>query len=136
MSGGPPPGPAPRGRPYLTELLADVGEPSREERMRAVATADHLPSRIAGQLSRGEPDAGTGFRRGYPAGGTLGLGGCADRGLSRRAAALRTRARKGSPVDALLTAAGEPGGGTVLTGDLADLQALAGYASDVSIELL
>jgi hypothetical protein len=38
-------------------------------------------------------------------------------------------------VDALVTATAEPGG-TVLTGDLADLQALAGYAADVSIELI
>jgi hypothetical protein len=38
-------------------------------------------------------------------------------------------------VDALVTAAAEPGG-TVLTGDPADLRALAGYASDVTIEKL
>jgi len=55
--------------------------------------------------------------------------------LARRAAWLRTRARKGSAVDALVTATAEPGG-TVLTGDLADLQALAGHAADVSIELI
>ena len=53
--------------------------------------------------------------------------------LARRAAWLRVRARRGSAVDALVTAAAEPGG-TVLTGDLADLRALAGYASDVTIE--
>ncbi len=53
--------------------------------------------------------------------------------LARRAAWLRARARKGSAVDALVTAVAEPGG-TVLTGDLADLRALAGYASDVTIE--
>lgn len=53
--------------------------------------------------------------------------------LARRAAWLRTRARQGSAVDALVTAAAEPGG-TVLTGDVADLQALAAHASDVSIE--
>jgi hypothetical protein len=53
--------------------------------------------------------------------------------LARRAAWLRTRARRGSAVDALLTAVAEPGG-TVLTGDPADLQALAAYASGVTIE--
>ena len=53
--------------------------------------------------------------------------------LARRAAWLRGRARKGSAVDALVTAVAEPGG-TVLTGDLADLRALAAHASDVAIE--
>lgn len=53
--------------------------------------------------------------------------------LARRAAWLRTRARTGSAVDALVTAVAEPGG-TVLTGDLADLRALARHASDVAIE--
>jgi hypothetical protein len=46
---------------------------------------------------------------------------------------MRTRARRGSAVDALLVAVAEPGG-TVLTGDPADLQALAAYGSDVTIE--
>ena len=53
--------------------------------------------------------------------------------LARRAAWLRTRARAGSAVDALVTATAEPGG-TVLTGDLADLGALAAHASDVTVE--
>ena len=53
--------------------------------------------------------------------------------LARRAARLRTRARRGSAVDALLTAVAEPGG-TVLTGDPEDLRALAAYASGVTIE--
>jgi len=53
--------------------------------------------------------------------------------LARRAAWLRARARSGSAVDALVTAVAEPGG-TVLTGDLADLWALARHASDVAIE--
>ena len=53
--------------------------------------------------------------------------------LARRAAWLRTKARTGSAVDALVAAAAEPGG-TVLTGDLADLRALARHASDVIIE--
>jgi hypothetical protein len=53
--------------------------------------------------------------------------------LARRAAWLRARARSGSAVDALVTAVAEPGG-TVFTGDLADLRALARHASDVAIE--
>lgn len=53
--------------------------------------------------------------------------------LARRAAWLRAMARQGSAVDALVTAVAEPGG-TILTGDLADLRALAAHASDVTIE--
>ena len=55
--------------------------------------------------------------------------------LARRAAWLRARARTGSAVDALVTAVAEPAG-TVLTGDLADLRALARHASDVTIEVI
>jgi hypothetical protein len=55
--------------------------------------------------------------------------------LARRAAWLRGRARTGSAVDALVTATAEPGG-TVLTGDLGDLRALAAHASGVTIEPL
>src|SRR5262245_30845880 len=51
---------------------------------------------------------------------------------ARRAAALRTRARRGSAVDALLVALAEPGG-TVFTGDTRDLSALAAHAVDVTI---
>jgi len=54
---------------------------------------------------------------------------------ARRAAELRRRARTGSAVDALVVAIAEPGG-TVLTGDTADIQALAAYADDVSVELI
>lgn len=52
--------------------------------------------------------------------------------LARRAALLRTAARQGSAVDALVIAAAEPGG-TVLTSDPDDLRALAGYARAVRI---
>ena len=52
--------------------------------------------------------------------------------LARRAATLRRRARKGSAVDALVVASAEPGG-TVLTSDPRDLEALAAHADDVSI---
>ena len=55
--------------------------------------------------------------------------------LARRAAWLRARARAGSAVDALVTAVAEPGG-TVLTGDLTDLRALAQHASVVITEAI
>ena len=55
--------------------------------------------------------------------------------LAHRAAWLRSRARTGSAVDALVIAVAEPGG-TVLTGDLADLRALAEHASGVTIEAI
>lgn len=53
-------------------------------------------------------------------------------GLSRRAAALRYAARRGSAVDALVVAMAEPGG-SVLTGDPSDLRRLAGHATDVVV---
>jgi predicted nucleic acid-binding protein len=53
--------------------------------------------------------------------------------LARRAACLRRRARRGSVVDALVVAAAEPGG-TVLTTDPDDLEALAAHAHRVAIE--
>jgi len=52
--------------------------------------------------------------------------------LARRAASLRTKARKGSAVDALVVAFAEPGG-AVLTSDPDDLEALAAFAEDVRI---
>jgi hypothetical protein len=55
--------------------------------------------------------------------------------LARRAAFLRRRARRGSAVDALVVAIAEPGG-TVLTTDPADLEALAAHAHRVVIERL
>lgn len=53
--------------------------------------------------------------------------------LARRAALLRRLARRGSAVDALVVASAEPGG-TVLTSDPDDLEALAAHAADVLIE--
>jgi hypothetical protein len=53
--------------------------------------------------------------------------------LARRAAFLRRRARRGSAVDALVVAVAEPGG-TVLTSDPRDLEALASHAHRVKIE--
>ena len=55
--------------------------------------------------------------------------------LARRAAELRRKARKGSAVDALVVAFAEPGG-TVLTGDTADIEALAAHARDVAVEIV
>jgi hypothetical protein len=55
--------------------------------------------------------------------------------LARRAAYLRSRARTGSAVDALVVAAAEPRG-TVLTSDAGDLRALATYADGVVVEQL
>ncbi|MEX0658750.1 MAG: hypothetical protein WD080_06410 [Egibacteraceae bacterium] len=56
-------------------------------------------------------------------------------GVARRAAQLRREAGQGSAVDALVVAFAEPGG-TVLTGDQADVGALAAYADNVGIELV
>lgn len=53
--------------------------------------------------------------------------------LARRAAQLRRQARKGSAVDALVVATAEPGG-TVLTSDRDDLEALAVHAIRVRVE--
>ena len=52
--------------------------------------------------------------------------------IARRAGALRALAGQGSAVDAIVIAAAEPGG-TVLTGDLKDFQALVSHANDVSV---
>lgn len=52
--------------------------------------------------------------------------------LARRAAELRRRARRGSAVDALTVAFAEPGG-TILTGDVEDLEALAADADNVFV---
>ena len=54
---------------------------------------------------------------------------------ARRAAQLRRLARTSSAVDALVVALAEPGG-TVLTGDRADLEALAAHADRVAIEVI
>jgi predicted nucleic acid-binding protein len=53
--------------------------------------------------------------------------------LARRAAFLRRRARRGSAVDALVVAMAETGG-TVLTTDPEDLEALAAHAQRVLVE--
>ena len=55
--------------------------------------------------------------------------------VARRAAELRRRARQGSAVDALVVAVAEPGG-VVLTGDEADITALASHAQHVGVELV
>lgn len=53
--------------------------------------------------------------------------------LARRAADLRRRAGRGSAVDALVVALAEPGG-TVLTDETGDLDALAAHAREVKVE--
>jgi hypothetical protein len=53
--------------------------------------------------------------------------------VARRAAFLRARARRGSAVDAIVVAHAEPGG-TVLTSDARDLEALAAHAQRVRVE--
>jgi predicted nucleic acid-binding protein len=55
--------------------------------------------------------------------------------VARRAAELRRRARRGSAADALVVAVAEPGG-TVVTGDKADIEALATYARHVTVEVI
>ena len=55
--------------------------------------------------------------------------------VARRAAELRRRARRGSAVDALVVALAEPNG-SVLTGDEADLSALAAVSYGVAVELV
>jgi hypothetical protein len=60
------------------------------------------------------------------------IGPAPSEALARRAALLRTAARRGSAVDAVVIAAAEPGG-TVLTSDPDDLRALAAYAHAVRI---
>lgn len=52
--------------------------------------------------------------------------------LARRAGALRASAQRGSALDALIVAMAEPGG-SVLTGDIGDLRALAAHADAVTV---
>jgi predicted nucleic acid-binding protein len=59
----------------------------------------------------------------------------ASESTARRAAELRRLARAGSAVDALVVAIAERGG-TVLTGDRADIEALAAHADGVMVELV
>jgi predicted nucleic acid-binding protein len=55
--------------------------------------------------------------------------------VARRAAELRRRSRRGSAVDALIVAIAEPNG-AVLTGDEADITALAAISEGVTVELI
>lgn len=55
--------------------------------------------------------------------------------IARRAATLRTRAGRGSAVDALVVTFAEPGG-HVLTSDPQDLNALAANAADVAVQMV
>jgi hypothetical protein len=58
-----------------------------------------------------------------------------DLETARRAAQLQRKARQGSAVDALVVALAEPGG-TALTGDEADISALAAQSRGVSVQLI
>ena len=58
-----------------------------------------------------------------------------DEGMARRAARLRAQAGRGSAIDALVVAYAEPAG-SVLTGDSADITALAANARNVQVELI
>lgn len=55
--------------------------------------------------------------------------------VARRAAELRRRSRHGSAVDALVVAVAEPNG-IVLTGDEADITALAAVSKGVAVEIV
>lgn len=55
--------------------------------------------------------------------------------LARRAAELRRLSGAGSAVDAIVVALAERRG-TVLTGDRADIEALAAYAEHVAVEVM
>lgn len=55
--------------------------------------------------------------------------------VARRAAELRRRSRHGSAVDALVVAVAEPNG-IVLTGDEADITALAAVSKGVVVEIV
>lgn len=55
--------------------------------------------------------------------------------VARRAAELRRRAKRGSAVDALVVTLAEPRG-TVLTGDEADITALAAVSNGVAVDLV
>lgn len=55
--------------------------------------------------------------------------------VARRAAELRRRSRYGSAVDALVVAVAEPNG-IVLTGDEADITALAAVSKGVAVEIV
>ena len=52
---------------------------------------------------------------------------------ARRAASLRTQARVGSAIDALVVAVAEPGG-TVVTSDPGDINTLCSYAAGVAVK--
>ena len=52
--------------------------------------------------------------------------------IARRAALLRRLARRGSAVDALVVASAEPGG-TIITTDSEDLEALAAHSQNVDV---
>jgi len=89
-----------------------------------------VPSIVLVECLRGRPDKDAGTNRFLK---TCQVETRLPEALVRRAAHLRTLARHGSAVDAVVVASAEPGG-TVLGGDVDDLRVLAAHAEDVTVE--
>jgi hypothetical protein len=89
-----------------------------------------VPSAVLVESLTGRPDRDANANRLLKA---CGIATDLSERLARRAALLRHLTRRGSAVDAIVVAMAEPGG-TVLTPDVARLQALAAHAADVTIQ--
>jgi hypothetical protein len=89
-----------------------------------------VPSAVLVESLAGRPDRDANANRLLKA---CGIATDLSERLARRAALLRHLTRRGSAVDAIVVAMAEPGG-TVLTSDVAHLQALAAHAADVTIQ--
>lgn len=126
----------------MTLLVLDSGGVSRlAEHTRAAAAQivafrseglwpPTVPSVVLAESLTGHPDRDANANRFLK---TCDVDEALDIPNARRAAWLRTAAGRGSAVDAVVVATAEPGG-TVLTGDLADLKALAAHAVDVAVK--
>jgi len=89
-----------------------------------------VPSIVLVECLRGRPDKDAGTNRLLK---TCQVETSLPETLARRAAHLRSRARRGSAVDAVVVASAEPVG-TVYGGDVDDLRALAAHAANVAVE--
>jgi hypothetical protein len=89
-----------------------------------------VPSIVLVECLTGRPDRDAGTNRFLK---TCDVETNLPQGRARRAAHLRTLARRGSAVDAVVVASAEPDG-TVYGGDVDDLRALAAHADHVAIE--
>jgi hypothetical protein len=89
-----------------------------------------VPSIVLVECLRGRPDKDAGTNRFLK---TCQVETSLPETLVRRAAHLRTLARRGSAVDAVVVASAEPAG-TVYGGDVEDLRTLAAHADDVTVE--